>query len=358
MNPITIWYNLAISCFQHLWTINQRYKIDPSKSYTDQIIMPCFKVPRIFSPVRSTSCQSPWFACPSEQLMHHSEMPWDTANHQPKWPKWHDPKKQCPVDPNGRFCGISPLEVGDFTSLGRFRQADGCRKGDQCEHCHYCTAAETRKKLNRSLADMSCAPGIWCYNMLQPPGAISWFMDVHGKPPLMYNWSNISIGSNICTEACDDGTPSSLAPAHCNTMVETRTTSSPTTTSSIPFCHLWETCLPCALQSGESKPPFPHTHTDIYIHTLLYTQYMYPISWYSMASHETTIFPWTDPLIRNAPTTKVFNPTWRFVRMFIANTVVCVVASRKPYPLNWIYSHCCWYIRFVVLLLPTSFFQI
>ena len=270
MNPITIWYNLAISCFQHLWTINQRYKIDPSKSYTDQIIMPCFKVPRIFSPVRSTSCQSPWFACPSEQLMHHSEMPWDTANHQPKWPKWHDPKKQCPVDPNGRFCGISPLEVGDFTSLGRFRQADGCRKGDQCEHCHYCTAAETRKKLNRSLADMSCAPGIWCYNMLQPPGAISWFMDVHGKPPLMYNWSNISIGSNICTEACDDGTPSSLAPAHCNTMVETRTTSSPTTTSSIPFCHLWETCLPCALQSGESKPPFPHTHRYIYIHTIIH----------------------------------------------------------------------------------------
>lgn len=30
------------------------------------------------------------------------------------------------------------------------RKADGCRKGDQCEHCHYCTAAETRKKLNRA----------------------------------------------------------------------------------------------------------------------------------------------------------------------------------------------------------------
>jgi hypothetical protein len=66
-----------------------------------------------------------------------------------------------------------------------------------------------------------------------------------------------------------------LAPAHCNTMVETRTTSSPTTTSSIPFCHLWETCLPCALQSGESKPPFPHTHRYIYTH--YYTLYTHNI---------------------------------------------------------------------------------
>ena len=31
-------------------------------------------------------------------------------------------------------------------------QADGCRKGNACEHCHFCTAAETRKKLNRRLA--------------------------------------------------------------------------------------------------------------------------------------------------------------------------------------------------------------
>ena len=32
-------------------------------------------------------------------------------------------------------------------------QADGCRKGNACEHCHFCNATETRKKLNRRLAN-------------------------------------------------------------------------------------------------------------------------------------------------------------------------------------------------------------
>eukprot|EP00435_Cladocopium_sp_Y103_P066942 s192_g29.t1 len=30
------------------------------------------------------------------------------------------------------------------------RKADGCRKGDACDHCHFCSAEETRKKLNRA----------------------------------------------------------------------------------------------------------------------------------------------------------------------------------------------------------------
>ena len=31
-------------------------------------------------------------------------------------------------------------------------QADGCRKGNGCDHCHLCTAAEVKKRVNRVLA--------------------------------------------------------------------------------------------------------------------------------------------------------------------------------------------------------------
>eukprot|EP00435_Cladocopium_sp_Y103_P033721 s158_g8.t1 len=32
------------------------------------------------------------------------------------------------------------------------RKADGCRRGDACDHCHLCSAEETRRKLNRCAA--------------------------------------------------------------------------------------------------------------------------------------------------------------------------------------------------------------
>mmetsp|Transcript_103514 Transcript_103514/g.144189 ORF Transcript_103514/g.144189 Transcript_103514/m.144189 type:complete len:122 (+) Transcript_103514:78-443(+) len=30
------------------------------------------------------------------------------------------------------------------------RKADGCRKGNGCDHCHLCTAAEVKKRVNRA----------------------------------------------------------------------------------------------------------------------------------------------------------------------------------------------------------------
>mmetsp|Transcript_5348 Transcript_5348/g.12279 ORF Transcript_5348/g.12279 Transcript_5348/m.12279 type:complete len:181 (+) Transcript_5348:26-568(+) len=33
------------------------------------------------------------------------------------------------------------------------RKADGCRKGDACEHCHLCTAEEARKRRNRMVLE-------------------------------------------------------------------------------------------------------------------------------------------------------------------------------------------------------------
>ena len=44
-----------------------------------------------------------------------------------------------------------------------FFQADGCRKGDACAHCHFCSAEETRKKLNRNLVQ------IWWFSEVSFP---------------------------------------------------------------------------------------------------------------------------------------------------------------------------------------------
>ncbi|CAL1172045.1 unnamed protein product [Cladocopium goreaui] len=33
------------------------------------------------------------------------------------------------------------------------RKADGCLRGDTCDHCHLCSAEQTRRKLNRAKAE-------------------------------------------------------------------------------------------------------------------------------------------------------------------------------------------------------------